>query len=182
MKFQQLKELFDLPLFDLIKKSREVHDANWSDNEIQLCTLLSIKTGGCSEDCSYCAQSSRHNSGIQVERLMEKEEILNYDVLTEKEIMKREGLAEYRRELEKIEWPEESEEKEGWSSPGRFWGIKGRKNLPEVVSDVLEITSEKKVFEIMRLMRRYSGVKARNYRSLSILCNSPEQWERVLKL
>ncbi len=76
MKFDELKALFDLPLFDLIKKSREVHDANWTDNEIQLCTLLSIKTGGCSEDCSYCAQSSRHNSGIQVERLMEKEEIL----------------------------------------------------------------------------------------------------------
>ncbi len=76
MKYDQLKELFDLPLFDLIKKSREVHDANWADNEIQLCTLLSIKTGGCSEDCSYCAQSSRHNSGLQVERLMEKEDIL----------------------------------------------------------------------------------------------------------
>jgi len=76
MKYEQLKELFDLPLFDLIKKAREVHDANWADNEIQLCTLLSIKTGGCSEDCSYCAQSSRHNSELQVERLMEKDEIL----------------------------------------------------------------------------------------------------------
>ncbi|MGJ8673232.1 biotin synthase BioB [Rubritalea sp.] len=76
MKFEELKALYDLPLFDLIKKSREVHDSNWSDNEIQLCTLLSIKTGGCSEDCSYCAQSARYSSGVEVERLMEKDAVM----------------------------------------------------------------------------------------------------------
>lgn len=76
MKFEELKALHDLPLFDLIKKSREVHDANWADNEIQLCTLLSIKTGGCSEDCSYCAQSSRYNSGVDAQKLMEKEAVM----------------------------------------------------------------------------------------------------------
>jgi len=76
MKFQELKALYDLPFFDLLKKAREVHEANWAENEVQLCTLLSIKTGGCSEDCSYCAQSSRYNSGVDVERLMSKEAIL----------------------------------------------------------------------------------------------------------
>lgn len=76
MKFEELKALYDLPLFDLIKKSREVHDANWADNEIQLCTLLSIKTGGCSEDCSYCAQSSRYKSGVESEKLMEKDAVM----------------------------------------------------------------------------------------------------------
>lgn len=76
MKFEELKSLYDLPLFDLIKKSREVHDANWIDNEIQLCTLLSIKTGGCSEDCSYCAQSARYKSGVESEKLMEKEDVM----------------------------------------------------------------------------------------------------------
>ena len=76
MEFKQLKELHDLPFFTLLKKAREVHDENWNDNEIQLCTLLSIKTGGCSEDCSYCSQSARHSSGIQVERLMEKEAVM----------------------------------------------------------------------------------------------------------
>ena len=76
MKFEDLKALHDLPLFDLIKKSRETHDANWADNEIQLCTLLSIKTGGCSEDCSYCAQSARYSSGVEVERLMEKDAVM----------------------------------------------------------------------------------------------------------
>lgn len=76
MEFKQLKELHDLPFFTLLKKAREIHDQNWDDNEIQLCTLLSIKTGGCSEDCSYCSQSARHSSGIQVERLMEKEDVM----------------------------------------------------------------------------------------------------------
>lgn len=76
MKFEELKRIHDLPLFDLLKQARAVHDANWNDNEIQLCTLLSIKTGGCSEDCSYCAQSARYNSGVQVERLMEKDLVM----------------------------------------------------------------------------------------------------------
>lgn len=76
MKFDELKRLYSLPFFDLLKQARAVHDQHWTDNEIQLCTLLSIKTGGCSEDCSYCAQSARYNSGIEVERLMEKEDVL----------------------------------------------------------------------------------------------------------
>jgi len=49
---------------------------HWSGNEVQLCTLLSIKTGGCSEDCSYCAQSSRHDTGVKAGRLMPVQEIL----------------------------------------------------------------------------------------------------------
>ena len=60
MNFQELKSLYQLPFFALIKKAREVHEEHWPENEIQLCTLLSIKTGGCSEDCSYCAQSARY--------------------------------------------------------------------------------------------------------------------------
>lgn len=76
MLYDELKALYDLPLFDLLKQAREVHDSNWDDNEIQLCTLLSIKTGGCSEDCSYCAQSARHSSGLQIERLMEKDAVM----------------------------------------------------------------------------------------------------------
>jgi len=76
MKYDDLLALYELPFFDLISKSREVYLDNWENNEVQLCTLLSIKTGGCSEDCSYCAQSSRYNSGVQVERLMEKEQVM----------------------------------------------------------------------------------------------------------
>ena len=76
MKYDELLALYEMPFFDLISKAREVYLNNWENNEVQLCTLLSIKTGGCSEDCSYCAQSSRYNSGVQVERLMEKQQIM----------------------------------------------------------------------------------------------------------
>jgi len=76
MQFDELKQLYSLPFFDLIQRSRKVHEANWPQNEVQLCTLLSIKTGGCSEDCSYCAQSARYTTSVEAERLMEKEDIL----------------------------------------------------------------------------------------------------------
>src|ERR1700712_5016116 len=65
-----LRALYELPFFDLIAQARETYRANWAENEVQLCTLLSIKTGGCSEDCSYCAQSARYTTGVQAERLM----------------------------------------------------------------------------------------------------------------
>ena len=76
MQFDELKQLYTLPFFDLIQRSRKVHEASWPQNEVQLCTLLSIKTGGCSEDCSYCAQSARYSTSVAAERLMEKEDIL----------------------------------------------------------------------------------------------------------
>ncbi len=56
----QLRELYDLPLFELLDRSRQVHLAHFGANDLQLCTLLSVKTGGCPEDCGYCAQSSKH--------------------------------------------------------------------------------------------------------------------------
>lgn len=76
MTFSELHRLYHQPLFDLIQQSRAVHQAHWPEREVQLCTLLSIKTGGCSEDCSYCAQSARYSSGVKAERLMEKDEIM----------------------------------------------------------------------------------------------------------
>jgi len=76
MLYSELRALHDLPFFELIQKARAVHEAHWDNPEVQLCTLLSIKTGGCSEDCSYCAQSARYNSGVEVERLLSKEAIM----------------------------------------------------------------------------------------------------------
>ena len=76
MLFPELKRLHSLPFFELLKQARAVHEENWATPEVQLCTLLSIKTGGCSEDCSYCAQSARYNSGIEIERLLSKETIM----------------------------------------------------------------------------------------------------------
>ncbi|NBS54616.1 biotin synthase BioB [bacterium] len=65
------------PLFDLLEQAREVHRGSWGDREgVQLCRLLSIKTGGCSEDCAYCAQSSRYDTGVKGERLMERDAVL----------------------------------------------------------------------------------------------------------
>ena len=76
MTYTNLNTLYELPLFELLRRSRDVHEEHWPASEVQLCTLLSIKTGGCSEDCSYCAQSARYKSGVDAERLMEKCEIM----------------------------------------------------------------------------------------------------------
>ncbi len=76
MTLEELQKLHGLPLFHLLKQAREVHEQHWPGGEVQLCTLLSIKTGGCSEDCSYCAQSARYNSGVDAERLMSKDAVM----------------------------------------------------------------------------------------------------------
>ena len=76
--FSELEAIYRRPLFDLLQESRRVHTAHWPENEMQLCTLLSVKTGGCSEDCAYCAQSSRYNTGLSRERLISAEEVLPY--------------------------------------------------------------------------------------------------------
>lgn len=65
-----------MPFFDLISRARAVYLEHWSGNEVQLCTLLSIKTGGCSEDCGYCAQSSRYSTGVKAEKLMGTAEVM----------------------------------------------------------------------------------------------------------
>jgi len=72
-----LRRTYNQPLFDLIQQARNVYLQHWQSNEIQLCTLLSIKTGGCSEDCSYCSQSARYDTGLENERLMSTAEIMD---------------------------------------------------------------------------------------------------------
>jgi len=71
-----LRQTYEQSLFDLIQQARNVYLEHWKTNEIQLCTLLSIKTGGCSEDCAYCSQSARYDTGVEAERLMSTEEIM----------------------------------------------------------------------------------------------------------
>ncbi|MEM1058618.1 MAG: biotin synthase BioB [Verrucomicrobiota bacterium] len=73
---EKLESVYHQRLFDLIAEGRRVFREHWPEHEVQLCTLLSIKTGGCSEDCGYCAQSARYNTGLNRERLLEKETIL----------------------------------------------------------------------------------------------------------
>src|SRR5437763_3290555 len=76
MKLAELSALYDQPLFDLISQSRADHLQNWRGEEVQRCTLLSIKTGGCSEDCAYCAQSSHYSTGIEREELLSLENVM----------------------------------------------------------------------------------------------------------
>ena len=76
MQISELQEIYATPFFDLISRARSVYLEHWSGNEVQLCTLLSIKTGGCSEDCGYCAQSARYSTGVQAEKLMSTEDVL----------------------------------------------------------------------------------------------------------
>jgi biotin synthase len=76
MKFNELHTLYHLPFFDLISRSHTVHTEHWPKNEVQLCTLLSIKTGGCSEDCSYCSQSAHHSTDIERQQLLGVETVM----------------------------------------------------------------------------------------------------------
>ena len=76
MKFRQLQALYHQPLFDLMSQSRAVHVQHWRGEEVQRCSLLSIKTGGCSEDCAYCAQSAHYSTGLEREELLSLEEVM----------------------------------------------------------------------------------------------------------
>lgn len=73
----QAQELFTIPLLELLFQAQQVHRAHFNASEVQVSTLLSIKTGACAEDCKYCPQSSRYKTGLVAERLMEVEQVLN---------------------------------------------------------------------------------------------------------
>jgi biotin synthase len=72
----EIAELFDLPFTELVFRAAEVHRAIHAAGEVQLCTLLSIKTGGCPEDCGYCSQSAHASTGLKAEKLMEVAAVL----------------------------------------------------------------------------------------------------------
>jgi biotin synthase len=77
MKFDELRTRYDQPLFDLISQSRAVQLEHWHGEEVQRCSLLSIKTGGCSEDCAYCAQSAHYTTGLEREELLSIERVVD---------------------------------------------------------------------------------------------------------
>lgn len=72
----EVRALHDLPLFELMDRARAVHMANHRHEEVQLCTLLSVKTGGCPEDCGYCSQSAHHKTAVKGEPLMQVEDVV----------------------------------------------------------------------------------------------------------
>lgn len=73
---EAIEALFVLPFNDLIFKAQQVHREHFDANTVQLSTLLSIKTGGCPEDCGYCPQSAKYNTGVEAEKLMPIDEVL----------------------------------------------------------------------------------------------------------
>ena len=74
----EVEDLYNTPLLELIYKAATLHREYNDTGEVQVCTLLSIKTGGCSEDCAYCPQAARYHTGLDVQALMKKDEVLEY--------------------------------------------------------------------------------------------------------
>jgi biotin synthase len=72
----EIRRLHDLPLLELLHQAQGVHRAYHPHNQVQLCTLLSVKTGACPEDCAYCPQSSHYETHVEPERLLDLEEVL----------------------------------------------------------------------------------------------------------
>ncbi|MGE5108398.1 MAG: biotin synthase BioB [Sphingobacteriales bacterium] len=75
---EEIAQIYHSPLLELIYKAATIHRKYNDTGEVQVCTLLSIKTGGCSEDCAYCPQAARYSTGVDVQALMKKEEVLEY--------------------------------------------------------------------------------------------------------
>jgi biotin synthase len=72
----EVRALHGLPLLDLVHRAQTVHREAFGDNKVQLCSLLSIKTGGCPEDCAYCPQAARYHTGVEAQPLMETGEVV----------------------------------------------------------------------------------------------------------
>jgi biotin synthase len=72
----EVQGIYNRPLMELVYEAATIHRQYNDRSEVQVCTLLSIKTGGCTEDCAYCPQAARYQTGVEVEALMQKEEVL----------------------------------------------------------------------------------------------------------
>ena len=73
----EIRAFHDLPLLELVYRAQTVHREVFPENKVQLCSLLSVKTGGCGEDCGYCPQSAHHEAGVKAEPLMPVAEVLD---------------------------------------------------------------------------------------------------------
>ena len=74
---EEITEIYQMPLLDLVYRAAKVHRMHHDPNMVQKCTLLSIKTGGCPEDCNYCSQSAKHSkeTGTKATKLMNLDEV-----------------------------------------------------------------------------------------------------------
>ncbi|MGY2133035.1 biotin synthase BioB [Hymenobacter sp. HD11105] len=73
----EVKALYHQPVLELVTQAAAVHQAHQATGEVQVCTLLSVKTGGCPEDCSYCPQAARYHTGVEVHALLKDEVVLD---------------------------------------------------------------------------------------------------------
>lgn len=73
---EQIKEIYSTPLLELIHSAQLQHRKFHDPTKVQLCTLMNIKSGGCTEDCKYCAQSSRYSTGVEAEKMVKVEEVI----------------------------------------------------------------------------------------------------------
>jgi biotin synthase len=73
---EEIQAIYDQPLLELVYQAATIHRERHSAKEIQVCTLLSIKTGGCPEDCSYCGQAARYHTDIKVQALLPTETVI----------------------------------------------------------------------------------------------------------
>lgn len=73
----EVEAMYAMPFMDLIFQAQTVHRANFPNNQVQVSTLLSIKTGACPEDCKYCPQSARYDTGLEKQQLMEVEKVIS---------------------------------------------------------------------------------------------------------
>lgn len=72
----EIREIYNSPVLQLIVRGAEVHKQYQATGEVQVCTLLSVKTGGCSEDCAYCPQAARYNTGVNAHKVMAYEDVI----------------------------------------------------------------------------------------------------------
>ena len=75
---EEISGIYNTPLLELIYRASTIHREYQVTSEVQVCTLLSIKTGGCPEDCAYCPQAARYDTGVGVQALMKKDDVLAY--------------------------------------------------------------------------------------------------------
>lgn len=75
-KKSEIEEIYNTPVLELIYRAATVHRQYHEANEVQVCTLLSVKTGGCPEDCAYCPQAVRYHTNVKVHKLLEVDEVL----------------------------------------------------------------------------------------------------------
>ncbi|PWJ44326.1 biotin synthase BioB [Sediminitomix flava] len=72
----EIREIYHKPIFDLMYEAQSIHREFHKSSEVQVCTLLSVKTGGCKEDCSYCSQSAKYTTNVKPQKLMPTDEVL----------------------------------------------------------------------------------------------------------